>query len=65
MGLTGLTYWVQGWVVGAEGFSATHDTLILVAEALSLAWMIWLIVVAWRTTETKASRTAPAQPGGS
>jgi hypothetical protein len=31
MGLSGLTYLVQGWVIGAEGFSGTHSTLILVA----------------------------------
>src|ERR687887_74573 len=58
MGLSGLTYLAQGWVVGAQGFSATNETLIVVAEALSLAWMIWLALVAWRTTETQASRTA-------
>jgi Domain of unknown function (DUF4386) len=29
MGLSGLTYLMQGWVVGAEGFSATHTILIL------------------------------------
>jgi hypothetical protein len=40
MGLSGLAYLVQGWVVGSEGFSRTHTTLILVAWALSLAWMI-------------------------
>ena len=48
MGLSGAAYLVQGWVVGAEGFSSTDTTLILVAWALSLAWMVWLVVVAWR-----------------
>lgn len=43
MGLSGIAYLVQGWVVGSEGFSATHSTLILVAWTLSLAWMIWLL----------------------
>src|SRR5919198_1532636 len=47
MGLSGLTYLVQGWVVGSEGFSGTHTTLILLAWVLSVAWMIWLVVVAW------------------
>jgi hypothetical protein len=28
MGLPSLTYLVQGWVIGAEGFSGTHSTLI-------------------------------------
>jgi hypothetical protein len=59
MGLSGLTYLMQGWVVGAEGFSATHTILILVAWALTLAWMIWLVIVAWRMQESEA-RALPA-----
>ena len=58
MALSGLTYLVQGWVIGAEGFSATHSTLILVAYAFSLAWMIWLVVVAWRMRTSEAPRLA-------
>jgi len=48
MGLTGLLYLVQGWVVGEEGFSQTVSIAIVLAWILSLAWMIWLAVVAWR-----------------
>jgi hypothetical protein len=48
MGLSGLTYLVQGWVVGSGGFSGTHDILIVLAWVISLAWMVWLVVVAWR-----------------
>jgi hypothetical protein len=58
MGLSGLTYLVQGWVIGAEGFSGTHSTLILVAYAFSLAWMIWLVVIAWRMHDAEARRLA-------
>jgi len=58
MGLSGLTYLVQGWVIGAEGFSTTHSTLILVAYVFSLAWMIWLLIVAWRMKEVEARRLA-------
>jgi hypothetical protein len=47
MGLTGLTYLVQGWLVGAEGFSQPVSIAIVLAWVLSLAWMIWLVVVAW------------------
>jgi hypothetical protein len=57
MGPSGLTYLVQGWVVGSEGFSGTHTILILVAWALTVAWMIWLVVVAWRMRDSDASRT--------
>jgi hypothetical protein len=49
MGLSGLAYLAQGWVVGSEGFSGAHTVLILTAWLISLAWMVWLVVVAWRT----------------
>ena len=55
MGISGLTYLVQGWVVDSEGISRTHTTLILVAWALTLAWMIWLVVVAWRMRDSDGS----------
>jgi hypothetical protein len=58
IGLSGLTYLVQGWVIGAEGFSTTHSTLILVAYAFTLAWMIWLLVAAWRMQPSDAHRRA-------
>jgi hypothetical protein len=48
MGLSGVTYLVQGWLAGAEGFSHTHTFAIVLAEALNAAWMTWLLVVAWR-----------------
>jgi hypothetical protein len=55
MGLSGLTYLVQGWVVGSEGFSGTHSTLIVLAWVLSVAWMIWLVVVARRMQDSEPS----------
>ncbi|MCG3211961.1 MAG: hypothetical protein FOGNACKC_05607 [Anaerolineae bacterium] len=54
MGLTGLTYLMQGWVVGSEGFSQTMSIAIVLAEALSAAWMIWLVVIAWRVQDSEA-----------
>jgi hypothetical protein len=57
IGLSGLTYLVQGWVVGSDGFSETHTILILVAWVITLAWMIWLVVVAWRMPDSDANRT--------
>jgi hypothetical protein len=58
MGLSGLTYLVQGWVIGAEGFSTTHSTLILAAYGFTLAWMIWLVILAWRMQPSDAHRRA-------
>ena len=63
MGLTGLTYLVQGWVVGSEGFSQTVSIAIVLAWVLGLAWMIWLVVVAWRMPDAEPHR--PADGGGS
>jgi hypothetical protein len=52
MGLSGLIYLVQGWVVGTEGFSGTNSIAIVLAWVLGLAWMIWLVVVAWRMQDS-------------
>jgi hypothetical protein len=52
MGLCGLAYLVQGWVVGSEGFSQTESIAIVLAWVLGVAWMSWLVVVAWRMQET-------------
>ena len=54
MGLSGLTYLVQGWVVGSEGFSRTMSMAIVLSWVLGLAWMIWLVIVAWRTQDSEA-----------
>jgi hypothetical protein len=54
MALTGLTYLVQGWVVGSEGFSQTMSIAIVLAEALGAAWMIWLLVIAWRMQDSES-----------
>jgi heme A synthase len=58
MGLSGLTYLTQGWLAGSEGFSQPHTIAIVLAEFLNLAWMIWLVVVAWRMQDLE-----PASPG--
>lgn len=50
MGLSGVAYLMQGWVVGRQGFSGANTIMILVAWALSLAWMIWLVIASWRPT---------------
>jgi len=54
MGLSGLTSLVQGWEVGSEGCSRTQTIPIVLAFVLNLAWMIWLVVVAWRMQDSVA-----------
>lgn len=51
MGLSGLAYIVQGWVLGSEGFAETNTFAILAGYVLMLAWIIWLATAAWRTKE--------------
>ena len=55
MGLSGLTYLTQGWVAGTDGFTRTHDALIVLAWVLNLAWMIWLAVVARRAQDLESA----------
>ncbi len=58
MGLSGLTYLAQGWVVGSEGFSQTMSNAIVLAELLGVVWMIWLLVVAGRMQDSEPHRLA-------
>jgi hypothetical protein len=51
MGLSGLTYLLQGWVAGTEGFSPTQTFAIVFAEVVNVTWMIWLVVVARQTKD--------------
>jgi hypothetical protein len=60
MGLSGLTYLVQGWVGGSEGFSRPHTIAIVLAWVVNLAWMIWLVVVAWRMQDSELGDNHPA-----
>jgi hypothetical protein len=52
MALSGLAYIVQGWVLGSEGFSATNTFAILASYVLMLAWIVGLLLVAWRMKES-------------
>ena len=54
-GLSGVTYLVQGWVLGSEGFTSMHDLFIVLAWVLTLAWTIWLAVVARRMRDPEVS----------
>ncbi len=47
MGLNGITTLVQGWVIGTEGISATLEVATFLGGLFGLAWVIWLLIVAW------------------
>ena len=57
MGLSGLSYIVQGWVLGSEGFSAANTVPTLLGILLVLVWSIWLVFVAWRMKESTELRS--------
>ena len=57
MGLSGLTYLVQGWILGSEGFSATNTIPQLLAYLFVFAWSIWLLILAWRMKESDQAAT--------
>ena len=54
MGLSGLAYLVQGWILGSEGFSTTNTVPQLLAYALILVWSLWLLIKAWWRAEAVA-----------
>jgi hypothetical protein len=58
MALSGLTYLVQGLVVGAQGFSGAETIAIEVAYVLDLVWMIWLVVIARRAASSLEPRAS-------
>jgi|tagenome__1003787_1003787.scaffolds.fasta_scaffold20427257_1 hypothetical protein len=57
MGISGLAYLVQGWVLGSEGFPESNTFAILAGYVLILAWIVWLAVVAWWTRESSRAPT--------
>jgi hypothetical protein len=63
MGLTGLAWLTQGWVVGSEGFSPMMSNAIVLAEVLAVVWMIWLVVAAWRMQDSAPRPLADERVG--
>ena len=47
MGLAGIAYVAQGWVLGTQGFSPGNAIPTLAGIALVLASSIWLLIAAW------------------
>lgn len=48
MALSGAVYLAQGWVAGTDGFTSAQSLAIVLAWALSLVWMIGLVVAGIR-----------------
>jgi uncharacterized membrane protein HdeD (DUF308 family) len=54
MGLSGVSYLAQGWIIGAEGFAAANAVPTLVGIILTVVWTVWLLISAWRLKERAA-----------
>jgi hypothetical protein len=52
MGLSGLAFIVQGWVVGTEGFSLTNGVMNNISGLSTIVWIIWLLIVVLRMKES-------------
>jgi hypothetical protein len=48
LGLSGLAYLVQGWLIGTTGFTPATTVPTDVGYTLLVASMIWVLIVAWR-----------------
>jgi uncharacterized membrane protein HdeD (DUF308 family) len=47
MGLSGLAYFVQGWLFGTTGFTSATTLPTNAAYTLLFVSMVWLLIVAW------------------
>src|SRR6266704_2879725 len=57
MGVSGLAYIAQGWVLGVQGFSAANGALTVAGIVLVFIWSVWLLWTVWR------KRGAPPESG--
>ncbi|HEX6556157.1 MAG TPA: hypothetical protein VF026_25585 [Ktedonobacteraceae bacterium] len=52
MGVSGLAFLVQGWVIGTTGFTSATTVPTAAGYGLLFASMIWLLIVAWLGKES-------------
>ncbi len=62
MGLSGLAYLAQGWIIGAYGFAAANAWPTLFGIVVTVVWTVWLLVSALRMKVSTSSTTGQAQP---
>lgn len=56
IGLSGVTYLMQGWLAGTQGFSPAHTFAIIAAEIVNAVWMTWLLVFAAKMPRFESGR---------
>jgi hypothetical protein len=65
MGLTGVAYGIQGWVIGSQGFSSNNTIPTLAGYFSWIVWSIWFLVFAWRaqSAESVSERSQEVKTG--
>ena len=56
MGMSGIAYVCQGWVLGSSGFSVANTYPTLSAIALVVSWTVWLLVWSLRHADIPECR---------
>lgn len=62
LGVAGLAYFAQGWIIGVEGFSASNTLPTLIGVVMVLATTLSLLFIAWRMSD---SATVPKSTANS
>lgn len=52
MGLSGVAYLAQGWIIGASGFAAANTWPTLFGIVVTVVWSVWLLVSALRMSSS-------------
>lgn len=63
MGLSGLAYMYQGWIIGSEGFSMRNHMPTLLGVVAILVWSIWFLIIAWWKAWDAGRPTGPMDTG--
>jgi hypothetical protein len=62
MGLSGLCYLAQGWIIGTSGFSSANQIPTLLGIISVVVWSVWLLVAALRMKRRHPANTrSPAR----
>jgi hypothetical protein len=51
--LSGISFLVQGWLAGMEGFSHAQSLAIITAFILDVIWMTWLLMIVRRLPDSR------------
>jgi hypothetical protein len=62
MGLSGLAYLAQGWVIGSQGFAPANSVPTLLSIITIVVWSVWLLLSAWQMREADGASPG-VQPG--